>query len=73
MEQEHKKILIKELFFDCPMGMALNNCLTRKVRKLPLYKRMKIVDEMEPEEMDFLLGNHRECRLSREKTQKLKG
>jgi hypothetical protein len=70
MEQEHKKILIKDIFCDCPMGMALNNCLSRKVRKLPLDKRMKIVDEMEPEELDFLLKNHKECRLSREKLRK---
>jgi hypothetical protein len=52
------------------MGMALNNCMTRKVRKLPLDKRMKIVDEMEPEEMDFLLKSHKECRLSRENLRK---
>jgi hypothetical protein len=36
MEQENKKILIIDIFSDCPMGMALNNCLSRKVRETPV-------------------------------------
>jgi hypothetical protein len=70
VELEHKKILVKELFFDCPMGMALNNCLTKNFRKLSLERRMKIVDEIKEEEIEFLLNKHRECRLNREERRK---
>jgi hypothetical protein len=66
MEKQHKRILVKELFFDCPMGPALNSRLTRKSRKLPLEKRMKIVDEMKTAELDLLLKKQRECRHKRE-------
>jgi hypothetical protein len=66
MEIEYKKILLKELLFGCPKGLALNNCLTRELRKLPLGKRVKIVDELETEEIDFIIKNHRKCRLKRE-------
>lgn len=67
MDVEYKKILINELVFGCPKGSALSNCLTRELRKLPLEKRIKIVNNLENEEIDFIIKNHRECRLSRER------
>ena len=62
---EYKKILVRELFFDCPMGTACNNCMSRIVRKMPLEKRTEILDRMKEEELDFLLSNHRECQFNR--------
>lgn len=67
MDIEYKKILINDLLFCCPQGSALSNCLTRELRKLPLEKRMKIVNELENEEIDFIIKHHRKCRLSRER------
>ncbi len=66
MEMEYKKILLKELLFGCPKGLALNSCLTREMRKLPLGKRVRIVDELEKDEIDFIIKSHRKCRLERE-------
>jgi hypothetical protein len=68
MELQYKKILAKQLVFSCPMGMALNNCLTRNLRKLPLKERLNIIEELGSDEIDFLLTNHRDCRQKREKT-----
>ena len=68
MELQYKKILVRQLIFSCPMGMALNSCLTRNLRKLPLKERLNIIEELGTDEIDFLLKNHRECRHKREKT-----
>ncbi len=62
---EYKKILVRELFFDCPMGNARKSCMTRIVRKMPLEKRHAILDKMQEEELDFLLKNHKECQFNR--------
>jgi hypothetical protein len=67
MELKYKIILVRQLLISCPMGMALNNCLTRNLRKLPLEKRLNFIEELETDEIDFLLKNHSECRLKRER------
>ncbi len=67
---EYKKILVRELFFDCPLGTASNNCMSRIVRKMPLETRAEILDRMKEEELDFLLSNHRECQFKRKINQK---
>jgi len=66
MKMEHKKILVKELFFNCPLELSLNQCFAGKFRKLPIKLRMKIVDAMNMEEVEDILINHRECRRKRE-------
>ncbi len=65
MEPEFKKILLKDLLFDCPEGSALKTCMTKHLRMLPLEERLKIVEAMEKNELDFIIRNHRECRLKR--------
>ncbi len=67
---EYKKILVRELFFDCPMGAERNNCMSRIVREMPLEKRTEILEQMQEEEMDFLLSNHRKCQFNRKINQK---
>ncbi len=64
---EHKRIWIKGLMIDCPMGKALDDCPARDVRTMPVEKRLIVVDEMTPEQIEEVIVYHRQCLSKRER------
>lgn len=63
---EDKLIWIKGLLLECPMGKPLDDCPAEKYRKFPIKERMKIVNEMKIEEIEFIIKHHKECLRKRE-------
>lgn len=63
---EQKKIWVKGLLIDCPIGISLENCPAKDVRSLPIDERLKLVDSMDESQLDQIISHHRSCLNERE-------
>ena len=52
---EDKKIWVKGLMLDCPMGKSLDNCPAKEVRAFSIPGRLKLVDEMVDEQVNRII------------------
>lgn len=66
LTDEQKVIWVKGLLIDCPMGKALADCPAKDVRALPIGDRLKLVDEMHPDQITQIIAHHRQCLQQRE-------
>ena len=55
------RTLLKKVLVNCSFGKALETCPARELRKLPIYERLTMVDEMSDEEVKSILEYHRKC------------
>ena len=58
---EHKRIWVKGLMIDCPLGTPVDDCPARDLRTLPIGKRMIAVDTMTPEQVEEVIVHHKKC------------
>lgn len=63
---EHKRIWIKGLLIDCPMGTAADDCPARDWRTMPIEKRLIVVDTMTNEQVEEVIVFHKQCLKNRE-------
>ncbi|MBL7220055.1 MAG: hypothetical protein ISS69_08070 [Phycisphaerae bacterium] len=63
---EHKRTWVKGLMIDCPMGEALDDCPARELRTMPIEKRLIVVDEMTPGQVEEVIVYHKQCLKKRE-------
>jgi len=63
---EHKRIWVKGLLIDCPMGEALDDCPARDLRAMPIRARLIAVDAMTPEQVEEVIVHHKRCLSKRE-------
>ena len=63
---EDKRIVLKDLLVECPMGEALDDCPARDLRKLPVEKRLITVDTMAVEQIEEVVVHHTRCLKKRQ-------
>ena len=66
MKLEHKRIWVKGLLIECSMKKVLDDCPAKELRKLPIEERLKIVDKMKAEQIEFIIAHHKDCLRKRE-------
>ncbi len=64
---EQKKIWVKGLVIDCPLGKPLENCPLNDIRKLPIEERLRLACAMDESQLDQIIGYHRKCLFERER------
>tara|TARA_B100000315_G_C14556917_1_gene578624 strand:- start:923 stop:1165 length:243 start_codon:yes stop_codon:yes gene_type:complete len=64
--KKYKKVWVRGLAIECPLGDALKTCPLRELRKLELADRLKMIDDMGDEQIEEILEVHKECARSRE-------
>ncbi len=63
---EDKRVWIRGLLVECPMGDPAPDCPLHKLREFPLAERMNMVKEMSIETIDQLIAHHQMCLRRRE-------
>ncbi len=63
---EQKKIWVKGLLIDCPIGISLENCPAKDVRSLHIDERLELADSMDESQLDQIISYHRKCLSQRE-------
>ncbi len=66
LTDKHKKVWVKGLMIDCPMGIPLVDCPAKEVRDLPIPDRLKLVDEMDIDQLTGIITHHKQCLKKRE-------
>ncbi len=61
-----KKIWIKGLLVDCPLGRPLKGCPANTLRNLPIDQFAKIVKQMSEDQIDCIIEYHEKCCRKRE-------
>ena len=61
-----KKIWIKGLLVDCPLGKPLKDCPANALRSLPIDQFAEIVNEMTKKQIDCIIEYHENCCRERE-------
>lgn len=57
----YKLVLVKGLLTECPLDKPLDDCPAKKVRCLPLEKRLQLVEDMGESDLDLIISHHRHC------------
>ncbi len=63
---EHKRIWVQGLLMECPMGRSLEDCPAKALRSLSIDERLKLVFDMEEDQIEWIIAHHRECLRKRE-------
>lgn len=63
---DQRRTWVIALMIECPLGEALDGCPAPGVRGLPLDEIVKLVGELSEEELDRIIGHHRQCLDTRE-------
>lgn len=58
---EHKRIWVQGLLMECPMGRSLEDCPAKDLRSLSIDERLKLVFDMEDDQIEWIIAYHREC------------
>lgn len=58
---EHKRIWVQGLLMECPMGRSLEDCPAKDLRSLSIDERLKLVFDMEDDQIEWIIAHHREC------------
>ncbi len=66
MDFRTKQVWVKGLAIDCPLGMEVDTCPAKELRRLPVKKRLQVVNRMTEDELDALIEHHNECLARRE-------
>ena len=63
---DNKKVWVKSLVMDCPLGKPLASCALTDLRKLNVGERASLVDRMAEVQLEEIIEIHRRCRAKRE-------
>ena len=66
LKLDHKRIWVQGLLIECPFGEALEDCPAKDIRLLPIEERLKMISEIEEDQIDRIIAHHRECLRKRE-------
>ena len=55
------------LIFSCPFEFALPKCPLTEIRKLPIFERIALLDNMSTKEMMDIEEQHKKCKETRKK------
>ena len=61
-----KKIWIKGLLVDCPLGKPLKDCPANSLRSLPIDQFAEIVNKMTKKQINCIIEYHENCCRKRE-------
>ena len=56
-----KRIWIKGLTLECPLGRALDDCPLNALRHLPVSQMNTTINNLNDEQVDTIIAIHREC------------
>ena len=65
-----KRIWVKGILVECPLGKPLTDCLANALRNLPLEELIKAVNNMTEDQLDSVIEYHNNCMAERLKTVK---
>ena len=61
LELEYKRILIKGFLNNCPAGKPLDDCPLEKIRALSSKERIRAINMMNADVVEFVYTKHEEC------------
>ncbi len=61
-----KRIWVKGLIIDCPVGISLENCPAKDSRLLSIDEQFELVDLLDESQLDKVISYHRKCMNERE-------
>jgi len=64
-----KRIWVKGIFAECPMGTPLDNCPANGMRSLPLAQFVQVINGMSEAKLDTAIAYHEHCMARREAEQ----
>ncbi|GEM_PF-1693417 len=65
-----KRIWIKGLLVDCPLGIPLDDCPANSLRYLPIDQFAEIVNNMSEEQVNCIIEYHEGCSAERAENDK---
>lgn len=65
-----KRVWVKGLLVDCPVGRPLESCPASKIRGLPLPNLVSAVNRMSDRKIDAIIKYHENCARKRNKEKK---
>ncbi|MFC1461748.1 hypothetical protein ACFLQR_04445 [Verrucomicrobiota bacterium] len=65
-----KRIWVKGILVDCPVGKPLESCPASKIRGLPLPNLIATVNSMSDRQIDAIIKYHENCAKERDKKNK---
>ncbi|WP_372796870.1 hypothetical protein [Pontiella sp.] len=63
-----KRIWIKGLTLECPLGKAMDDCPLNALRHLPVAQMNQTINNLTDEQVESIVGIHQECFHKRLKT-----
>ncbi|MCK5853219.1 hypothetical protein KAH27_09360 [bacterium] len=65
VELMNKRIWVKGILVECPLGKSLNDCLANALRNLPLEELIKAVNNMTEDQLEMVIKYHNSCLAKR--------
>ncbi len=61
VELMNKRIWVKGILVECPLGKPLTDCPANALRNLPLEELIKAVNDMTADQLEMVIKYHNDC------------